>query len=76
MERITRRVDLWERGLHAGLVGGVEAEGSDRDGSSASEGEEEEDVLRRKFHITVLYGKLCQAIFWATDREGGGCLRS
>ena len=30
--QITRRMDLWERGLHAGLVGDDEAEGDTREG--------------------------------------------
>ena len=30
--RITRRMDLWDRGLHAGLVGDAEAEGATRVG--------------------------------------------
>ena len=38
--RITRWMDLWERGLHAGLVGAAEAEGANREGRAASSGEE------------------------------------
>ena len=37
---ITRWMDLWERGLHAGLVGDAEAEGAAREGRDASGGEE------------------------------------
>ena len=40
--RIFRRMDLWERGLHAVLVGGTEVEGSAREGMFARVGEEEE----------------------------------
>ena len=37
---ITRRMDLWERGLHAGLVGDSEAQGDAREGRAASGREE------------------------------------
>ena len=40
--RITRWMDLWERGLHAGLVGDAEAEGAAREGIATSGGEEED----------------------------------
>ena len=30
--------------------------------------------MARSFHETVLSGKLCQAVRWATNREDGGCL--
>ena len=36
--RITRWMDLWERGLHAVLVGDAKAEGAAREGRSASGG--------------------------------------
>ena len=36
---ITRRMDLWERGLHVGLVGDFEAEEASREGRSSSRGE-------------------------------------
>ena len=39
--RITRRMDLWERGIHAGLVGDAKAEGAARDGRYLSGGEGE-----------------------------------
>ena len=35
---ITRRVDLWEKGLYAGLVGDSEAEGDASEGRAASGG--------------------------------------
>ena len=72
--RITRRMDLWERGHHAGLVGDAEAEGDSHEGRATFSGEEEEDAVARSFHETVLSGKLRQAVRQATDREGGGCL--
>ena len=70
--RITRGMDLWERGQHAGLVGYAEAEGSAREGRAAFSGEEEDDAVARSFHDTVLSGKLRQAVRQATDKEGGG----
>ena len=72
--RITRRMDLWERLQHAGLVGDAEAEGAAQECRAAFSGEEEEDAVARSFHDTVLLGKLQQAVCQATDREGGGCL--
>ena len=67
-------MDLWERGQHAGLVGGAEAEGAAQEVKAASFGEEEEDAVAWSFHETVLLGKLRQAVRWETDREGGGFL--
>ena len=72
--RITRRMDLWERGQHVGLVGDAEAEGAAREGRSDFSGEEEDNAVARSFNKTVLWGKLRQAVRWATNREGGGCL--
>ena len=67
-------MDFWERGWHAGPVGGVKAEGVAREGRAASGGEEEEEAVARSFHETVLSGNLRQAVRRATDWEGGGCL--
>ena len=72
--RITRRMDLWERGQHAGLVGDAEAEGAAREGRAAFSDEEEDDAVAWSFHKTVLSGKLQQVVRRATDRKGGGCL--
>ena len=72
--RITRRMDLWERGLHAGLVGESEEEGAAKEGRAASGGKEEDNVVSRIFHNTVLSVKLQQAVRWATNREGVGCI--
>ena len=41
--RLTRRMEFWEKGLHAGLVGDAEAEGATRECRAASGGEEEEE---------------------------------
>ena len=67
-------MDLWERGLHAGLVGDAEAEDAAKVGRAGSGVEEEEEVVARSFHKTVLSDKLRQSVRWATGREGGGCL--
>ena len=72
--RITRHMDLWERGQHAGLVWDAEAEGASREGRAAFSGKDEDDAMARSFHKTVLSGKLHQAVRRATNREGGGCL--
>ena len=57
MARIDRLVDLWERGIHAGLVGDVLEEGRAREGRVKRRVEEEEDCLARSFHSTMLSGK-------------------
>ena len=67
-------MDLWDRGLHAVLVRGADAEGATREGRAASGEEEEDEAVDRSYHETVLSGKLRQAVCWATDREGEGCL--
>ena len=72
--RITRRMELWERGLHAGLVGDAEEEGAVREGRAARDGEEEDEAAARSYHDTILSGKLRQAVCRETGREGGGCL--
>ena len=70
-ERKTRWMNLWERGFHAGLVGGSEAEGASREGRDASGREEEDEKVARSYHGTVLSDNLSQAVRQATDREGG-----
>ena len=71
---ITRRMDLWERGLHVGLVGVAEAEGAASEERATSGVEEEEKAVMRNYHGTVLLLNLRQAVRRATNREGGGCL--
>ena len=66
--RITRRMDIWERGQHAGLVGNAEAEGA------ACSGEEEDNAVARGFHEKVFSGKLRQVFRQVINREGRGCL--
>ena len=70
-DRITRSIDLWERGLHMGLVGGEEAGMTYREVRSASRGEEEDEAMARSYHDTALSSKLSQAVRGATDRGGG-----
>ena len=72
--RITRWMDLWERGQHAGLVGDDVAEVAAQEGKAASGGEEDDDTFASSYHETVLSGKLRQAVRRATYREGGGLL--
>ena len=73
--RITRQIDLWEMGLHAGLVGDAKAEGGAREGRAASGVEEEDNkVVSRRYHDTVLYGKTSQSVLLETNRDGGVCL--
>ena len=67
-------MDLWERGQHAGLVGDTKAEGAAREGKATFRGKDEDDTVAWDFHDTVLSGKLQQAVRWATNRDGGGCL--
>ena len=74
LTRITRQMDLWERGLHVGLVGYYNAEGGTREGRAASGGEEEDKSVARSYHDTVLTGNLRQAVCQATERERGRCL--
>ena len=65
---------FWDRGIHTGLVGDSEAEGAVREGRAASRGEEEDKAVARRYHDTLLFGNMRQAVRWATYREGGGCL--
>ena len=51
LARIARRMDLWERGQHVGLVGDVEAEGAARKGRAAFSGAEEDNAVARSFSL-------------------------
>ena len=56
--RISRRLELWDRGLYAGLVGDTDVEVDDREVRAARVVEEEDGALDNKFHRMVLSGKL------------------
>ena len=71
---ITRQMDIWKRGLHAGQVGDAEAEGAARERRAARGGEEEDQAIARSYNTKVFSGKLRQDVCRATDREGGKCL--
>ena len=47
---IDRRLDLWERGIHARLLGGALAEGRSREGRIVRSDGEEEYCLACRFH--------------------------
>ena len=72
--RITRWMDPWNIGLHAGLVGDAEAEGAAREGRATRGGDEEDEVVARIYHDMCLSSKIRKAVPQATYREGGGCL--
>ena len=57
-DSITRRMDLWERGLHVGLVGDAEAEGASMEDRDASGGKEENKGAEGSYHDTVLSGNI------------------
>ena len=52
------------------MVGDAEAEGAAREGIAASRGEEEDKVIARIYHDTVLSGNMMQAVRQTTGREG------
>ena len=53
LDQITRRMDLWERGLHADLVGDAEEERAAREVWVASGSEEEDKTAARSYHNIV-----------------------
>ena len=55
-----------------GLVGEAEAEEGAQEGVADMGVEEEENAFSRKFHSTVMSGKLWQAVHQAPEREEGG----
>ena len=71
---INRRLDLWDRGIHAGLVEDALEKGRARVGCVKRREENEKDYLACSFLSTLLLRKLWQAVCWATNREGGGLL--
>ena len=56
------------------MVGDADSEGAAQEGRAASGSKEEDKAIGWNYHDTVLSGKLQQAVYWATNREGGGCL--
>ena len=70
-DSINRQIDLWERGIYAGLLGDMFAEGRAREGRVARSYEEEEDHLVHSFHRTFLLRKLQQEVHQATHRGRG-----
>ena len=61
-------------GYPCGPGGGCPGGGVAREGKFTSGVEEEDESVARSYHNTVLLGKLRQAVYQATDREGGGFL--
>ena len=47
-------MDLWERGIHAGLLGDTKSEGAARVGRAASGKEDEEEAKARSYHKRLL----------------------
>ena len=71
--RIDRQLDLWERGMHAGLVRDALGKGRYRVVHVARSNEEEKVCLARRFHIKLLSGKLSQVVCRDINcLEGGG----
>ena len=62
--QITRSMDLWDRGLHAGLVGDTELEGAAREGRACSRRDEEDNTVSISYHGMVLLSKIRQAVYW------------
>ena len=55
---ITWQMDLWERGMHAGLLGDDEAEGAAREVRATSGGKEEGNAVAQSYHDKVLSSNL------------------
>ena len=72
--RSTRQMDIWERGLRAGLVRDAQVEGATKEGRAASGGDEEEKAVARSYHDTVLSGMLRKDVRQAANMEEGGFL--
>ena len=68
---INRCLDLWERGIHAGLVEYALKKGRVRVGCVKKREDNEKDCLACSFLSTLLLRKLRQAVRWATDHAGG-----
>ena len=55
-------MDLWERGIHAGLLGDDEVEGESREVRTVIGGEDEYEAVSQSYHNMVLSGKLRQDV--------------
>eukprot|EP00957_Ditylum_brightwellii_P026937 2036367-Ditylum_brightwellii.AAC.1 len=66
-------MDLWEEGLHGGLVENTATQAAALEGMQPI-GEDEEEYKARQFNGTVLSGRLRQAVRRATAWERGGVL--
>ena len=66
--RIHRQLNLLERGIHTDRVGDAFLEVRDREIRVERHVEEEEKRLVRRFHSTVLSGKLQKEVCQATKR--------
>ena len=51
--RITRRMYLWDRGIHTGMVGDAKVEGATQEGRAASGGEEGEEAISQSYPDTM-----------------------
>ena len=71
LARINRRLDLWEIGIHARLVGDVFTEVRSREVFVEQHDIEEGGCLARRFRSTLLSVNLRHAFSRATNREGG-----
>ena len=60
--RITSRMYLWVRGIHAGLVGDMESEGETREVRAAIGVDEGDEAISWSRHRTVLLGKLILSV--------------
>ena len=59
-ERINQHMELWDKGLHKGLMRNLESEGASREVREVQESlmKEYKNGLDMDFHRTVLLGKL------------------
>jgi hypothetical protein len=70
--RVERRLTLWIGGNYDALV--QDMVGEAMRGVGGGQGTINEDLVASKFNSMVLDGKLCAAVHFATDRDGGGVL--
>ena len=68
---IDRWIEIWEWGIHTGLVGNLLAERRDRKDRVEKINEEEVGRLACSLHSPLMPGKIRQVICRVTDREKG-----